>query len=216
MENKFISQIKKYNLTETFNDIKEFENWIDGLTKKQIDNFNSLNVNPDSILFPKHLLINDNLLNCDDYIKRIDLMLKLRTEDGFYHTFDKLCDSKFLNSKHYYKDMEIMSKFPNIRYALWVIAESSFINSKYHDEDLNLILEAKDKDKRSDDLVAECLAETAIDKNSIKSQYHQEDMKLIATCGSKCLQGAHYFPEHGVDRLAVERQTLEQLMMREI
>ena len=206
---KFISQIKKYNLTETFSDIKEFENWIDKLSKKQTDNFNSLNVNPNSILFPKSLIINNDLLNCDDYIKRIDLMLKLRTEDGFYHLFDKLCDPKFLNSKNYYKDMEIMSKFPNIRYALWVIAENPFINSKYHEEDLKLILEAKDKDKRSDDLVAVCLAEVAADKNSLKSPYHREDMKLIATCGSKCLHGPHFYPEYGVDRLAVNDISLK-------
>ena len=206
---KFINQIKKYNLTETFSDIKEFENWLNGLSKKQIDNFNSLNINPNSILFPKHLLINNNLLNCDDYNKRIDLMMNLKIEDGFYHNFDTLCNPKFLNSKHYYKDMEIMSKFSNVRYALWVIAETSFINSKYHDEDLKLILEAKDIDNRSDDLVAECLAEIAADKNSLKSPYHQEDMKLIATCGSKSLQGPHSFPEHGIDRLAANENSLK-------
>lgn len=206
---KFINQTKKYNLTETFSDIKEFENWLNGLSKKQVDNFNSLNVNPVSILFPKHLLINNNLLNCDDYNRRIDLMMNLKVEDGFYHNFDTLCNPKFLNSKHYYKDMEIMSKFSNVRYALWVIAETSFINSKYHDEDLKLILEAKDIDNRSDNLVAECLAEIAVDKNSLKSPYHQEDMKLIATCGSKCLQGAHSFPEHGIDRLAANENSLK-------
>ena len=136
-------------------------------------------------------------------------MMNLKIEDGFYHNFDTLCNPKFLNSKHYYKDMEIMSKFSNVRYALWVIAETSFINSKYHDEDLKLILEAKDIDNRSDNLVAECLAEIAVDKNSLKSPYHQEDMKLIATCGSKCLQGAHSFPEHGIDRLAANENSLK-------
>ena len=100
--------------------------------------------------------------------------MNLKT-DGFYHLFDSLCDPKFLRSKNYYKDMEIMSKYTDVGYALWVIAESSFINSKYHDEDLKLILEAKDPDKRIGNLVAECLANVAIDKDSLNSPYHRED-----------------------------------------
>ena len=35
---KFINQIKKYNLTEAFSDIKEFENWLNELSKKQKEN----------------------------------------------------------------------------------------------------------------------------------------------------------------------------------
>ena len=205
---KFISQIKKYDLTGAFNDIEEFQKWVKNLSKKQVKNFNDLNINPESILFPKKLLINNALLECDDYIKRIDLMMNLKT-DGFYHLFDSLCDPKFLRSKNYYKDMEIMSKYTDVGYALWVIAESSFINSKYHDEDLKLILEAKDPDNCIGNLVAESLADVAIDKDSLNSPYHREDMKLIATCGSKCLQGPHTFPEHRVDRLAVHEISLK-------
>jgi len=199
---KFISQIKKYDLTGAFNNIEEFEKWVKNLSKKQVKNFNDLNINPKSILFPQKLLINNDLLECNDYIKRIDLMMSLKIEDGFYHLFDSLCDPKFLNSKNYYKDMETMSKYPDVRHALWVIAESSFINSKYHEEDLKLILEANG-------LVAECLTEIAVDKDSIKSPYHREDMKLIATCDSKCLQGPHTYPEHSVDRLAVHEISLK-------
>jgi len=53
---KFISQIKKYDLTGAFNNIEEFEKWVKNLSKKQVKNFNDLNINPKSILFPQKLM----------------------------------------------------------------------------------------------------------------------------------------------------------------
>ena len=126
---KIISQIKKYNLTKEFESVEKFEEWLKKLSTKQINNFNSLNVLPTEIKFPVHLLINNNLLNCDDYNKRITAMCKLKNGDGCWHLFDALCSPNFLNSKKYYQDIEMISKAPKAKYALWIINKDSFINS---------------------------------------------------------------------------------------
>ena len=44
------------------------------LTEKHIERFIKLNVEPQNIKFSKKLLINENLLNCNDYEYRIELM----------------------------------------------------------------------------------------------------------------------------------------------
>lgn len=209
---KIISQIKKYNLTKEFESVEKFEEWLKKLSTKQINNFNSLNVLPTEIKFPVRLLINDNLLNCDDYNKRITAMCKLKNGEGCWHLFDALCSSNFLNSKKYYQDIEMISKAPTAKYALWIINKDSFINSKYHDEDLKLIVEAKDYGKEETDandwLVAEALAMVAENVDSINSLYHQQDMELIAKSGSECLQMTGAYPERGLNKLAINKVSL--------
>lgn len=209
---KLISQIKRYGLTEVFNNSKEFDRWLSKLNKKQLQNFNSLNIDPNQIQFPKNLLVNINLLNCSDYDKRIEAMLKLKNGDGCWHLFDRLCSLNFLNSKSYYEDIEMISKADTARYALWVINEDAFIQSKYHKEDLKLIVEAKDikKDDKNelDYLVAEALATVAGNVDSINSPYHQKDMNLIANSGSECLQMSHSYPERSLNNLAINKVSL--------
>lgn len=205
---KIISQIKKYDLKEVFNSPEELEGWLSKLSKKQVQNFNSLNIEPDIIKFPKHLLINDNLLNCNDYTNRVDIMTKLKIGDDCLWLLDNLCSSNFLNSKKYYKDMEMLSKVKNIKYPLCVISDDNFIHSKYHDKDLKLIIEAKDIEKKDDELVAEALVGVAKNADSIKSLYHQKDMELIAKSGSSCLQSVCAYPESSLNNLAVNEISL--------
>lgn len=208
---KLISQIKKYDLTKVFGSVKEFDEWLSKLNVKQIRNFNSLTVNPISIMFPVRLLIDRNLLNCDDYKKRIDAMLTLKNGDGCWHLFDRLCSPNFLKSNNYYEDIKMISKAntSTFRYTLWVIDNDSFIQSKYHKEDLKRIIEAKDPSEEKDDaLVAEASAMVARDQNSIDSPYHQQDMELIAKSGSKCLQGTGYPSDRGLNNLAVAKVSL--------
>lgn len=210
---QLINQVKKYNLGKAFDTPKEFDKWLNKLNTKQIQNINSLNIEPSKIHFPKELLINENLLNCDDYSNRIDAMLKLKNADGWYHLFDRLCSLNFLNSKNYYEDMEIMSKAISIQHPLWIISKDSFINSPYHKEDLKLIVEARDTKKEDgkelDWLVEEALTTVAGDSNSINSHYHREDMKLIATSGSECLQMSNSYPEHSLNNLAINNVSLK-------
>jgi len=207
---KLISQIKKYNLTRTFDTPEKFDKWLYKLNSKQVNNFNSLTIDQDMILFPAKLLIDENLLNCDDYTKRIEAMAKLKNGDGCWHLFDKLCAPNFLNSKNYYKDMEMISKAKTARYALWVIHEDVFINSPFHDEDLKLIVESRDtvKEEPSDEVVWDALATVACNIDSIRSPYHQADMRLISTVGSDCLQRSHSYPEHSLNNLAVSKESL--------
>lgn len=208
---KLISQIKKYHLGETFDSIDEFDVWLSRLGSKQIKNFNSLEIAPNEILFPKELLINFNLLSCDDYKRRIEAMSKIKNCEGCWHLFKRLCSVNFLNSKNYYKDMEIIAKADTARYCLIVINEDAFINSKYHDEDLKLIAFAKDTRKDGEALnyvVASALANVAKDLDSINSSYHQEDMKMIANCGSECLASSGAYPGYGLNRLATNKVSL--------
>ena len=207
---KLISQIKKYNLEKVFNTTDEFDLWLKGLNDKQIKNLNSLDINPSQIQFPKYLLLNKNLLNCDDYSNRVEAMTNIKNADDCYQLFDKLCSPNFLNSDNYYKDMEAISRAPSARYPLWIINENAFINSPYHSEDLELIVGARDpeNDKLPDHLVSKALSMVASDANSIKSPYHREDMRLIAHANKKCLQWNYSIPEHSLNTLAINKVSL--------
>lgn len=210
---KIISQIKKYNLEKVFDTPKDFDKWLNNLSTKQINNFNNLTVEPSKIQFPVGFLINDNLLNCDDYNNRVIAMSKLKNADGWYHLFDRLCSPNFLNSQNYYEDMEMISKAPSAQYLLWIVDKDAFINSPYHKEDLKLIVEAKDTPKEEgyelDWLVAEALTMVAGNSDSINSPYHQNDMQLIAHAGSECLQMSHSYPENSLNNLAINSVSLK-------
>lgn len=207
---KIVNQIKKYDLVSSFSNKDDVDKWLSSLNQKQINNFISLNISPSEIVFPKHYLINEDLLNCDDYVNRINVMAKIKNGEGCWHLFNRLCSPNFLNSKNYYKDLEKISRADTNRYALWVISEDVFINSPYHDEDLELIVTAKDSSGNDEDwLVAEALAMVAGDKNSINSPYHRQDMRIIANSGSECLQMSGAFPDRGLNKLAINDVSLK-------
>lgn len=208
---KLIEQIKKYDLTKVFDTPEEFDTWLSKLNAKQIHNFNNLMLGEaEIIMFPKRLLIDENLLNCDDYNKRVAAMAKLKNGEGCWHLFDKLCSPNFLNSKGYYEDIEMISKADTARFALWVIDQDAFINSPYHKEDLKLIVETHDtrEDNSSSFMVLDALATVAGNIDSIKSPYHRQDMELIAHARSECLQSSHSYPKHGLNNLAINKVSL--------
>lgn len=210
---KLISQIRKYNLEKVFDTPKDFDKWLNNLSAKQIKNFNSLMVEPDEIQFPEKFLIDEDLLNCDDYNKRIIAMSKLKNADGWYHLFDRLCSPNFLNSRNYYEDMEMISKAQSAQHPLWIVNKDTFIKSPYHKEDLKLIVEAKDTPKKDgnelDWLVEEALTVVAGNADSINSPYHQKDMQLIAHAGSECLQMHCSYPERSLNNLATNSVSLK-------
>jgi len=210
---KLISQIRKYSLEKAFDTPKDFDKWLNGLSAKQIINFNSLIVEPSEIQFPTCFLINENLLNCDDYNNRIVAMAKLKNANGWYHLFDRLCSPNFLNSENYYEDMEMISKASSAQHPLWIVNKDAFISSPYHKEDLKLIVEAKDTPKEDgnelDWLVEEALTVVAGNADSINSPYHQKDMQLIAHAGSECLQMSHSYPESSLNNLATNSVSLK-------
>ena len=171
---RIISQIKKYDLVKVLRTTDDFEYWISSLNSKQIDNFINLNIEFQEVKNFKSILIDRNLLDCQDYQKRIETITKLKNGDGCGHLFWRICSKKFLESKDFYKDIEMISKADTTRYCLKAIEEDLFIDSPYHGEDLKLIVEAKDS------YTAEALVGVAQSVFSINSPYHQKDMLLIS------------------------------------
>lgn len=171
---QIISQIKKYDLVDEFKTANSFEYWISSINSKQIDNFINLNIDYQEVKNFKGILIDRNLLDCQDYQKRIEAITKLKNGDGCWHLFWRICSKKFLENKDFYKDIEMISKADTTRYCLKAIQEDLFIDSPYHNEDLNLIVEAKDS------YIADALVGVAQNIFSINSPYHQKDMLLIS------------------------------------
>lgn len=207
---QIIEQIKKYELTETFSDVEEFKKWASKLNSTQVNNFLSLDIDLEEIRELRHLLINCDLLSCQDYKKKVAAISTLKNGDGCWHLFDAICKPNFLKSKNFYKDIEMLSKADTARYGLWILGEDTFINSPYHDEDLKLLVETHDT--REEDplnfVVSDAIATVAGNIDSIKSPHHRADMKLIATAGSDCLQLGHSYSEHSLNNLAVNKVSL--------
>lgn len=208
---QIIEQMEKYELTESFPYDKEFEVWVLKLNSTQVNNFLSLDIDIEEIRNVKNLLINNNLLNCEDYKQRVEAISKLKNGDGCWHLFSDICKPNFLKSRNFYKDLEMLSKADTARYGLWILGEDTFINSPYHDEDLKLLVESNDARKKNplNSLVSEAIATVAGNVDSIKSPYHQFDMNLIATAGSNCLQPGHSYPECSLNNLAINKVSLE-------
>ena len=196
---QIIIQIKKYDLVDVFKTIDNFKNWISTLDSKQINSFLSLNIEPKEVENFKSILINRNLLSCQDYSKKVEAIAKLKNGDECWYLFDKICNPKFLESKNFYEDIAMISKADDAKYGLLMLEEDLFINSPYHNEDLRLILEAKDS------YTAEALAEVAKNINSINSPYHQKDMILISRADNDFFE----YSEIGLQDLAINEDSLK-------
>lgn len=207
---KVIEQLKKYNLAKAFEDEENFKSWLTKLNTNQIQNFLSLNIEPDEVENILNILINEEILKCSDYNRRIEAISKLKNGEGCWHLFDNICNPNFLKSNNFYKDLELIAKADSARCALCVIGEDAFIESPFHDEDLKLIVETRDNNKkqRIDYIVSEALASVAKNTDSINSKYHQSDMKLMADCGSSCLQTSYSYPESSLNNLATNKVSL--------
>lgn len=208
---QLLNQIKKYKLTKLFNNSTEFDKWLNSLSIKQIKNLNNLTIEPDKTIFIKKLLINENLLNCDDYEERINKIVNLKIDDDCINLLDNLASSNFLNSNNYYKDMELLATadYENLRVILSIINKNGFINSKYHLEDLKLIIDTKDEKNFNLWVKANSLATVASDTNSINSQYHQQDMNLIFNAKDNALQLCGSFPKRSMNNLAINEISLK-------
>lgn len=205
MDNKtlkqIISQIKKYGLVNVFKTTDNFENWISTLDSKQIDNFLSLNIEPKEVENFRSILIDRSLLSCQDYSRRVEAIAKLKNGDGCWHLFYKICNPNFLESRSFYKDIEMISKAETARYCLNALEENLFINSPYHDEDLKLIVEAKDS------YTADALTEVAKNIYSINSPYHQKDMLLISKADTEVISSEYLGV--GLEYLATNEDSLK-------
>ena len=78
---QIITQIRKYELTEEFENKEEFQKWISKLNNTQINNFLSIDIPFEEIKNINHLLINENLLNCHDYKQKVNALSTLKNAD---------------------------------------------------------------------------------------------------------------------------------------
>ena len=112
---KLIYKIKEYDLFYCFKDIEKFYEWLHQLSDEEASRFLSLTIPSDDIVFPKKLLIHKNLLQCEDYLKRVEAMNQLTNGDGVWHLFERLCSPNFLHSKNYYRDMNLLKDSENLQ-----------------------------------------------------------------------------------------------------
>ena len=205
-----VDKIIIYDLLGEFSSTKEILKWISKLNKLQIKNILSLNIDRKKIEFDTKLLIDENLLNTEDYLNRVNAIVSIDNAKGWEHLFEYLVTPKFLKSEKFYKDIETLKKADCAQKPLWIIGEPDFINSPYHDEDFELLVTAKDNsDKKNDSIVQEAIATIAECDDSIKSGYHKVDLNTVMKYGSKALQLTHSFPESGINILATNPVSLK-------
>lgn len=199
--NKIKKIFEKYKITQFKND-KELSRWLKQLNKVQYNNLFKLTINPQEIDFDHNLLINLNLLNCEDYEYRILGMSKIKGGSEIPHLFERLCSPAFLSNKNYYLDLALLAKAKYLKYCLWLI-EEKFLNYKDHTEDLSMVMKAKDE------ITAQVLAEVAMDIHSLKSKHHKKDLEIISNCDSSMLQPTAMYPQCSVNNLAINKVSLE-------
>lgn len=205
-----VDKIIIYDLLGEFSSTKEMLEWISKLNKLQIKNILSLNIDRKEIKFDTKLLIDENLLNTEDYLNRVNAIVSIDNAEGWEHLFKNLVTPEFLKSEKFYKDIEMLKRADSAQTPLWIIGNPDFINSPYHDEDFELLVTAKDNnDKKLDFVVQEAIATIAENSDSIKSGYHKDDLNMIMKYGSKASQLPYSYPEHGINNLAINPVSLK-------
>ena len=205
-----VDKIIIYDLLGEFSSTKEMLKWISKLNKLQIKNILSLNIDREKIKFDTKLLIDENLLNTDDYLNRVNAIVSIDNAEGYEHLFENLVKPEFLKSEKFYKDIETLKRADCAQKPLWIIGKPDFINSPYHDEDFELLVTAKDNsDEKLDFVVQEAIATIAECSASIKSGYHKDDLNLVVEYGSKASDSTSSYPESGINFLATNPVSLK-------
>lgn len=205
-----IKQLEKYNILSFFSSEEELNSWIESLNDKEIKNFLNLRVEPSRIHFLPELLINRNLLNTDDYLKRVETFISIKNAKGREHLFINMLNPEFLNSPKFYQDIETLKRAKSAQMPLWIIGDTIFINSPFHDEDFELLVTSFDtSDKDCDFLVWDAIATVARNIDSINSGYHQSDLKTIIKYSAPALQTSSSFPEGSLNNLAISPVSLK-------
>ena len=205
-----VDKLSIYDLLGEFSSTKEMLKWISKLNKQQTKNILSLNIDRERIKFDTKLLIDENLLNTDDYLNRVNAIASIDNAEGYEHLFENLVTPEFLKSEKFYKDIETLKRADCAQKPLWIIGKPDFINSPYHDEDFELLVTAKDNsDEKLDFVVQEAIATIAECDDSIKSGYHKVDLNTVMKYGSKALQLTHSYPESGINILATNPVSLK-------
>lgn len=216
MENKLILTkiqqilviLNKYNLINSFENMNEITKWVSKLNNLQINNLLSLNIDPNLIKFDTKLLINKDLLNTNDYLKRINAFISIKNAEGWYHLFDNMLNPDFLNSNKFYQDIETLKRAKCAQTPLWIIGEKTFIDSPYHDEDFDLLITATNSNKELGHILSEVIATVISNDDSINSKHHKTDLNIIVKYGSEVLQGPYSYPKASIGYLAINKVSL--------
>ena len=216
MENKLILTkiqqilviLNKYNLINNFENMNEITKWVSKLNNLQINNLLSLNIDPNLIKFDTKLLINKDLLNTNDYLKRINAFISIKNAEGWYHLFDNMLNPDFLNSNKFYQDIETLKRAKCAQTPLWIIGEKTFIDSPYHDEDFDLLITATNSNKELGHILSEVIATVISNDDSINSKHHKTDLNIIVKYGSEILQGPNSYPKASIGYLAINKVSL--------
>ena len=105
-----VDKIIIYDLLGEFSSTKEMLEWISKLNKLQIKNILSLNLDRKKIKFDTKLLIDENLLNTEDYLNRVNAIVSIDNAEGWEHLFENLVTPEFLKSEKFYKDIETLKR----------------------------------------------------------------------------------------------------------
>ena len=209
---QIIEKLNTYNIIKTFPNIEEVRKWVSNLNALQTKNILSLNIDPKLIKFDPELLINSDLLNTFDYLKRVEALVSIKNADGWYHLFDRMLNHDFLNSPKFYQDIEKLKRTQTAQTPLWIIGNKNFIDSPYHDEDFELLVTAKDSsENKLDDVLREVIATIISNPDSIKSKYHKTDLATIIKYGSPAIQRPNTYPEHSISYLAINKVSLNDI-----
>lgn len=216
MENKLILTkiqqilviLNKYNLINSFENMNEITKWVSKLNNLQINNLLSLNIDPNLIKFDTKLLINKDLLNTNDYLKRINAFISIKNAEGWYHLFDYMLNPDFLNSNKFYQDIETLKRAKCAQTPLWIIGEKTFIDSPYHDEDFDLLITATNSNEELYCKLSEVIATVISNDDSINSKHHKTDLNIIVKYGSEILQGPNSYPKASIGYLAIDKVSL--------
>ena len=172
---KIAKQIKKYQLED---EIRDIENWLGKLNKKQIKNFISLEIYPlKPIVKLKRLLVSAKALNGDYYLEDIKLINEAKNVGIACYLSDVSMDANSLESEYHREDMKLIADEKNPGKANWlsnVAMNANSLESEHHREDMKLIADSKNSGK------ANYLSDVSMNVNSLESEHHREDMKLIA------------------------------------
>ena len=176
---KIAKQIKKYQLED---EIRDIENWLGKLNKKQIKNFISLEINPLKLIGKlKSLLVSAKALNGDYYLEDIKLINEAKTDEIANWLSNVAMNANSLESEHHREDMKLIADAKDFEISNCLSIVSMNVNSlesEHHIEDMKLIADAKGY------VIACYLSDVSMDADSLESEYHREDMKLIADAKS--------------------------------
>lgn len=114
---KIIAQIKKYQLED---EIRDIENWLGKLNKKQIKNFVNISIELHQlrgILKSKSLLVNRAALNGDYYLEDIKFVNDAKTGEIASCLSKVACSKASLESEHHKEDMKLIADAKNAKDA---------------------------------------------------------------------------------------------------